>query len=222
MNYNVIKYIVLAILILSNVLLFVKFKENTKFKYFFLIVSVLFGTCLLFSKYQYYATDNVNRQCFPISSYNYNDDETEVKIEYYNEDNNKISMNLKADEVAINMSNGLGEVEKRQREYKKEILVFNTIQIPLGSNFQSDTDLVVLNQTNFMSEEELQEYYEYMEQINNPINQENLTENNEEVTQEGNEETNQENTEEVVQENTDSENIQEQNNEEQLNDEVSE
>lgn len=171
MNYSIIKYIIIAILVISNILLFSKFKGKIIFKYLFLFISILLGTCLIFSKYQYYATDNINRQYFPVSDYKYNEDETKVKVEYYNDKNEKVSIDLKSEEVQINMSNGLGEIEKRQREYKKEILFFNTFKIPLGSNFQKDTDLVVLNQTNFMSEEELQEYIEYMEQINNPINQ---------------------------------------------------
>lgn len=167
MNYDVIKYSVLAILIITNIILFSKFKEKNIFKYFFLFISIIFCTCLIFSKYQYYATDNINRQYFPISNYEYNEDKTKVKIEYLNEKNETISMDLKSEDVQVNISNGLGEIEKRQREYKKEILLFNSLQIPLGSVFENDIDLIVLNQLNFMTEEELNEYLKYMDELNN-------------------------------------------------------
>lgn len=171
MNYEVMKYIIITIIIITNAIVLKKVKMNNTFKYLFLLISIIFIICLGFSKYQFYATDNINRQYFSVNSYKYNEDKTEVSIEYMNEDNEKVSLKVDAKEININMSNGLGEVEKRKREYKKEILVFNKLQIPLGSIFKNDTDLIVLNQLNFMSEEEKDEYYQYMEQLNNESNE---------------------------------------------------
>ena len=167
MNYEIIKYILIGLIIVINLIVFVKIKEKKILKVSMVTISFILISCLFCSKYQYYATDNVNRQNFMISSYNYNDDKTKVTIEYLDENEKTVTMELNADDVTINMSNGLGEVEKRDREYKKEILLFNKIQIPLGSNFEKDVDLIILNQMNFMTEEEINEYMDYLDEMYN-------------------------------------------------------
>lgn len=178
MNYEIIKYSLIGLIVVINLIVFMKVKEKKALKISMATISIILIFCLFGSKYQYYATDNVNRQNFMISSYNYNDDKTKVTIEYLDENEKTVKMELNADDVLINMSNGLGEVEKRDREYKKEILLFNKIQIPLGSNFEKDIDLVVLNQMNFMSEEEIDEYMNYLDEM------QNMNSNNETISDE--------------------------------------
>lgn len=183
MNYDLIKYLIIGIISLINGIVLFKVKDKKTLKTIMVVISSLLVICLAFSKYQYYATDNVNRQIFFISAYNYNEDNTRVSIEYLDDKNETITLDLTAEEVNIQMSNGLGEVEKRNREYKKEIVLFDKFEIPLGSEFKRDDDYVVLNQINFMSEEELNEYFKYMDEINgsSEFDEEAITETNTEL-----------------------------------------
>lgn len=183
MNYDLIKYLIIGIISLINGIVLFKVKDKKTLKTIMVVISSLLVICVAFSKYQYYATDNVNRQIFFISAYNYNEDNTRVSIEYLDDKNETITLDLTAEEVNIQMSNGLGEVEKRNREYKKEIVLFDKFEIPLGSEFKRDDDYVVLNQINFMSEEELNEYFKYMDEINgsSEFDEEAITETNTEL-----------------------------------------
>lgn len=166
MNYEVIKYVSISIIVIVNIILILKIKERKTIKIIIGLISCISIACLFGSTYQYYATDNVNKERFLIKDYKYNNDETKVTIKYLRDNDKQVSIEVNSDKIHLSMCNGIGEIEKRNREYKKELVLFNKFIVPLGSIYEKDDDFIVLNETNFMSEEEAKEYYKYIDSLN--------------------------------------------------------
>ena len=156
--FEFIKYLLIVSLVISYYFMNIKIKKKN-LKLIVLICFLLCGTTLMFSKYQHYATDNVNREYVMITKYEYSDDLQTITISYVDENNEEVSEDVSASDVRINFCNGLGEIEKSEREYKKEILLFNTFPILLKSEFIKSDEIIILNQLNFMTEDEINEYY---------------------------------------------------------------
>lgn len=157
-TYNYIKYAIMAISIVFIIGIFLKMKTK-KVKY---VLVAFLGLVMIFalnSKFQRYATDDIKRQVFPIQKYDYNDKTESVNITYLDENNKEIKLKLnKGEYYKDNVVNGLGEVEKNKREYKKEIVFFNKFIMPIGTNFLPDNDIVNLSKFNFMTENEINDY----------------------------------------------------------------